>query len=518
MKNLLKRIGIGLLAAILAFPASGYNPNDGYAKPTINTPFNVAVADIPIIAHFIFGSAATAPTDCAPGGTCAAITNATQLATYWSPYEIATGTVTVNAEMENYQPFTNTENFVFATDHLALTATLDGGTHVTLTGSGFIGNVSGSTTSFTAAQLGAANCNAFSLGQIFIEIFLAEDYVTGISGSGSSCTVTTTHLMGTSTQLGPFFPWTVIPVWYAQTSSAVSGGSTTIPITSLPASVTTGMVLRFYNNTSNTNNFLNNANSSQEYVITGIGTNTVSIASPGLLTQDALGSGQGVFFLPQINSAMIWSNATWSFPGWNGQTFLASKIIAQLPQNATVYNPTPSSAPANAAEGAWPAWWWFAGATNSGGVGPSTCEFDNFEFYNESIRIMKSDDMGGMHPGSPGGSSGSTAINIPILYLNNPPYWSVNGNISTFNSATDYSQAYHEYDELFQPDRAYSYIDNTIEKVAGFRWTSSQMPQMGANLAVGSLLAGIGTNGLYPLADTNFPMTLNIKEIVIYGK
>src|SRR5579862_4390830 len=98
--------------------------------PAIGTTFPQVVHNLPLTNDDVFGSGAPAPTDCAAGGTCVAIQNATQLANYFNYLQDSTQTVKINSEWEIYSPFTTSANYVFDTNDLALTGTLDAGGNV----------------------------------------------------------------------------------------------------------------------------------------------------------------------------------------------------------------------------------------------------------------------------------------------------------------------------------------------------------------------------------------------------
>jgi hypothetical protein len=72
---------------------------------------------------------------------------------------------------------------VFNTNNLQLTGTLTAGTHATLTASGTIGNVTKTTSSFTASDCGMANTSGVTVGQLFFQIFSGFHYVTGNNGT-----------------------------------------------------------------------------------------------------------------------------------------------------------------------------------------------------------------------------------------------------------------------------------------------------------------------------------------------
>jgi hypothetical protein len=120
---------------------------------------------------------------------------------------------------------------------------------------------------------------------------------------------------------------------------------------------------------------------------------------------------------------------------------------------------------------------------------------------------------------APAGRTASpNAITSINTFLYNPNLWGYTAPNLTYNSATDYSGAYHHWQLYWTPDATYDYIDGTMVKASNYHWTSSRLAQVILNLAVGSLQNGIGTNDLFPLASANFPMGFNIKELTIRSK
>src|ERR1700731_1114533 len=155
MKIKLKSLSARLIAGLLFLhPLAGYafNPSSDSVSPPVNTPFTTAVANVPIIEDFVFGSSASAPTDCVSGGICQAITNATQLASYFNPVEANTGTIKVNSELESYSTSFTTGNHIFNTNNLQLTGALGSGGSAAPTVYGNVGSYFGSTYSFTTGN------------------------------------------------------------------------------------------------------------------------------------------------------------------------------------------------------------------------------------------------------------------------------------------------------------------------------------------------------------------------------
>jgi hypothetical protein len=243
-----------------------------------------------------------------------------------------------------------------------------------------------------------------------------------------------------------------------------------------------------------------------------------SIIAPPFI--DAVSNGEGIFFLPGIHSGQIWTKDTFKMPGQSGATFFAMELTVQLPQNGNGYF-TPSTANANGAFGAWPAFWMRADTI---GANDNFSEADAFEFYDNAFRTMKSWD-----PNLINSQSGNSVVAFSNIadFLFNPPLWSITGltpgnfalnPLYTYNSPIDLSLAGHKIGFELTPDRAISYLDGQMMKSTPWHWQATVSPQVAVNLAIGSLMSGLGSNGQFPVNDNNFPETVNIYELKILGK
>lgn len=92
-------------------------PINGVPLPNTATPFDMVVSKYKVLRDYLFGTSAVA------GVGQIAIKNITDLDTYFLPYAVNAGQYVINSECQRYKPFTNTNNFVFASDALELTAT-----------------------------------------------------------------------------------------------------------------------------------------------------------------------------------------------------------------------------------------------------------------------------------------------------------------------------------------------------------------------------------------------------------
>ena len=503
---MIKRLIYILGVLLLGSPASAYSPDMGFELPLVGTSFSSVTQNLPLVNDYVFGSSVVA------GAGQTAITNSTQLGTYFNPYLDVTGTNTVNGEMERYQPFSASANFVFNSNNLQLTATLASG-NVAPTAYGNLGNITSlSTGSFTAGTIGLSSVTNVSVGQIFVPTYFGEYVVTGLSGSGGSAIITTSPLMGSPSTIttggNPLnTPFEFLPDYYATTSAPSIAGSSTLTFSAVPAGAASGQFVGFYNNTGNTNGTNNTVNASQAYTVTGTTGTTVTI-SPPLATADAVASGQGIFFSQPIRSGQIWTKHYYNAPSQNGARYLAVELTAQLPQNATLYNGagSVSGAASNGQYGAWAAFWLYGGA---GSGFSDASEVDVEEGYDNIVRNMATLDVT-VHTAGP--------ISSLVGYLYNPNLWSSSGPVYTYASGTDFSTTVHKFQMFWTPDMVYTFIDGQMIKAATYHWTASRDPQLGVNLAVGSFLNGLLTNNLVPVANTNFPETFNIYEEKVWAK
>lgn len=480
-------------------------------SPHVDTSFPNAVANIPIIADYVFGSSAVA----GPGQT--AITNSTQLGTYFNPTEVLTGTVQVNNELQRYQPFSSAANFVFNSDNLQLTGTLDGGGSVTALVYGNTGSYSGTMLSpgFTPGNLGLSNLTGWAVGNIAVFTYNNIGVITSITGSGSSAVIICKPLLGSSGTFPTFVPFQIMPWYYAEASAPAAQGATAVSFAAVPAAVAAGQFMSFYDNTSNTANTSTATNSSQTFIVQSVVGNTVNFL-PALNGVDAIATGQGIFFTPPIRSAQIWTKATFTMPG-SGATAFAGELTIQLPQNAVPYYLTGnlSGAAATGANGGWPAWWIRGDFTNPDNT-DALAEVDFGEWFNNILSTMKQWSPNLITAAT--GGSNTAGMQTPTLYLYDPPLWTVNGQNFVYNNATDFSLGYQRFQFYVSGDSVYWGVNDIFYKKTSFVWTSLSSPQMAVNLAIGSLLKGLCTNNLWPSANTNFnSMFLNIKRLTIRG-
>lgn len=478
--------GIDVLTSILSSSSQAFGP-------VANTTFDsaIATANVPLVADYLFGSSAVS------GGGKTAIANSSVLGTYFQNFQDFTGVVRINSELQSYESFTTAANYVFNTNNMQITGTLDAGGAVAPFLAFLCNSYSGLTASFTPANIGRADETGFAVGRIMIITFIGYCVITGVSGSGSGATITSTTIMGGSgANFLAFCPIQVMPYCYSTLSSTSHAGDTVLNFAAVPADVYNGMFVGIETP--------NGFQAQTTYVIQSHTATTVTI-SPALNGSDAFGSGRGIVFMPPIKSGQIIHKNKFPIPG-NGATYFAMELTCQLPQNWNTYF-NPVDANPNGAGGAWPAWWIFGG--NAGGSYSDASEVDNFEFYNDNQTNMAYY-TSNIHFGS------STLTSVPT-YLYHPFNWTAGVN-GTFHSSIDYSLTTHKFQCLITPLMVYSFIDGVLIKSTPYVWTSEKQLQVLCNMAIGSLAQGLGTNNLWPTATANFTsLKYNIYEIKFWS-
>lgn len=133
-------------------------PSLGAQSLGLNSVFANVVANAPMVANYQFGTSAGSGAGITP------IRNLTDLANFFNAFEDFTELVTINSEIQRYQPF-NTSNHQFQSDRLNLCAQNPNGdwnAQVTQ----IAGTVNLNNTSSTIAALGLATTAGLQLGQL----------------------------------------------------------------------------------------------------------------------------------------------------------------------------------------------------------------------------------------------------------------------------------------------------------------------------------------------------------------
>ncbi len=464
-----------------------------------------------LVASYVFGSGAT------PVGTEIPIRNLTDLAAHFNPFEDFAQTRTINAEAQRYQAF-GASTHSFASDRLDLIGSLEGGGVLTSVVSEAVGTVNLDGTSTAIANLGLANTTGLVVGQLVMVQFKG---IYRISALVVNTSVSLTSVAGspTSAQTNNLIAW--LPAYRDVLTSTAALGATTLAFTTaLPTGVIVGMYIGVITSSS---------------VGDMLGTHRVlTIAGDRLsCTTEALGeainSGAVISFTPPIKCGQIWTQAQYG-PVFGskgvGEKFFAVEMECVLPYDSTGgYNLSGittaaayAAAPTDAPWGAWPALWMYSADT--GELPPFTqsiAEIDVMEmFWSSTMGPRKwtgfnhgtlSSSVFYQASGSSGNTLGGQVINnwsASILTLNGP----LSGTSSTVRT----------FGCVWVPGKTYKYIDGKLAWAALFHWSGGLPPQVGINLAVGSLLPAYCSNFTFPLASTNLTgMRLGIRRLKIYN-
>lgn len=456
---------------------------------------------------FVFGAKTNAGTD------QVAIRNTTELSKYWNAYADRAGTNTINAELARYEPFSSAANFIFESNSLDLTGTIDAGHNIaplipaqaTIQGGIHLNGTPTSIKQFLVYKAGAlSSLNTtveLSIGQIVRVVYSGTYYISAIVPGVS---ITLSPLFGSVTndqfnQLVAFMPWST-----ASTSVASDGNVLTFS-QGVPSLVSRGQAIMLIYGDSGSVDL-------PCFVVSQTDT-TVTLDKP-----IHIASGQAVLFHSPIRSAQIWSKDRWS-AGHDGVRAVAVEWTVQLPGNPSgpqglKGNSSLSqwlSAPANAPFGAWPALWTYSGFDDyllpAGNDEIDTLEMllsatQDFSIYtgNDHVNVgrkfinRRTDGA----PLTPFGGSWS--------FLRPHQYYSATQNFSTMG----FIKAAH----IQTPTEIYRYLNGQLISITEAAWTSPQRMQIAADMAIGSLAKGIGANFSQPFANSNFEgMKLKVAEV-----
>lgn len=470
---------------------------------------------VPIV-DYVFGSSAVAT------GTQIAITNQTQLSTYFSAFQDVAGigpprpSNSINSEMERYTSF-NSTNHAFATDRLNLTAVIDtagagtySGAFTTQVRKCIFAVVIDGTTSTTIAQLGWANTTGITVGQIVGFLFgggVSAGYVKSIVVNtsvvfGPIDQAQTSFTLGSPNCLNVSTPFQ----WF--TISALSPGTnpTTLTAAALPSGITAGMRVH----TVQTQELMH---TDADYRISSIATNTITL-NTALLSAGSPNPtpAVGTFIIcgPPITSGQIWSKQAFDFSG--DRSVIGFDLWCSLPTDATNADTTTAGASVAAFNaistsfpwGSWPTIWFYS-SLSTGLTLFDNSEWDGMEIqYNASLGPFNYTSNLHCTPAATG------------IWSYGEPFWS-NSNFGSTGAVKSIIslQGTQRFSGLKTSEYSYSYVNNLpVIQYRGTLATGVPM-QLGVNLAIGSL-AGLSTF-LTPFATTNFAaMKFGIKRITIY--
>ena len=452
----------------------------------ITDTFDAARANMTAQKDYAFGTAN------APAGAVS-IPDLATLATYFNAFEDFTGLVTINSEVQRYQPF-NAQNHVFTPLNLNLTAlgTVPAAivTQNNATGPALNG------TATPIANLGLASTAGLFVGQMvaveFKGIYYISALVANTSVSLTSLGGSTTAATGNGNNLTVFLPWC-----YATVSVAGLYTDTSITLSSVPSGLTVGMHVGMTTGTTHVYDRRGTA------TVSSIVGNVVSFTGDTWMVQDP-GVGQGIVFGPAITSGQIWSKDTFDLAGGGYQAIAFELEADAFPganggydinklNTAALY----ASMPSDVAVGYWPAFWLYSADTAGGSViNGATSEIDIVELFNSFTmgpRCWTGNNVVKLSPGQ--GANWFVRLDSGDSASGQGGSGSV---IITRNAARPLNGT-HKFQMIWTPRQTYRYLDGVLLKADDFYWTSANPAQIGINLAMGSLLSNYGANVQFPL-------------------
>jgi hypothetical protein len=483
----------------------------GQQSLSLRTNFNTwmaANASGYLIADYQFGSSVVP----APGVT--AITNLTQLAQYFNPFEDFTSQTSINSEIERYQPF-NSANHVFGPSSMTLQAVNPNGDWNCTAITQIAGAVNLNNTPTPIANLGLATTTPVQVGQMAAiqggggvgGNYLITALVTNVS-------VTLQALNGSPTSpvsggsMGLIF-W--LPVYGIALSAPYTTGGTTMTFASLPAFVVPGVALGVYQSPITTNTL----NRSADWRVTNIAGNVVTF-SPAMTGLPNLGAGTIIWFLPVVTSGQIWSQLQLDMT--NDQVFFAFEANMTALNSVTTltaigtdgeltlaqFNALPNTTPF----GAWFSdWCYSADDGNSASETSSASELDMQELQvgcTQDITFMNTGDVSDQATIVRFGKSDSGWIYQTAFGISRCP-----------PGTTFVGQ--HLYQCIVTNGYAYRFLDGVLYSVKQFVWTNQRPMQFGIDMACGGLDAALTGNTIFPNNSAGFAnIQLAIGEIKVW--
>lgn len=461
----------------------------GIQSYSFNSNFNDIVTNAPLVKDWVFGSSAVAPL----GGT--AVTNLTDLANDFTAFDFNTQQVTIQEQIEVYQPF-NTTNFPFLTDRLNLVAVnpnSDWNVQVTQVSSSV--NLNG--TSTPVANFGLATTTGIRVGQL-VSVQSHGIYYVSALVVDTSITLTTLNGSPTTASIGGLVSF--LPVDSAVLTVQANNGDSTLTFGAVPAGVTTKQVAFVGIPTASI--FVNR---DKDFRVASATSTVVTLNLP--IDYTAVLVGTRVLFLPAVTSAQIFSLPTWDIS--NPTVFFATEMTIDLLAGSAAYSLLGvnslalfNAVPADTPWGAWPAFWSF-GAPRGATLTTDASELDVFEMFNSttapSLWIA-------------GNNHGSGVI--ATRFSKKDSGWSF---AAGFNHAPFTLTGLHKWQFIFANGKTYRFLDGLLIKVDDYEWTSQAPLQIIANMSVGSIQFPYASNVMFPMASTNFPgYVFGIKELKVW--
>lgn len=453
----------------------------GSQSLSTNAKFQDVVATAPLVQNYQFGSGAGSGTGITP------IRNQTDLTSNFNPFEDITGTTSINSELQRFQPF-NSANHQFMTDRLQLNG-LNPNNDWNCTITQIAGTVNLNNTPTGIAALGLANTSALQVGQMAV-VIKSGTYV--ISAMVPNVSVTFQELGGspTTAATGGLICW--LPIVSIIITANYVPGSLTFSTASLPTTSITGYQISNYNQALN---IIMDRNEDVRVQSTSAGTVTMTSAWTGSTPT----SGQRMWFQPVITSGQVWSKQ--QFDITNPQTFFAlechvdnyggSRDTNTLNVNSLVtYNALPPDVP----WGGWATFWCYSADDGNPNTTQSIAEIDILE---PQISVTQ-----GVQQANTGNFS--TAANRIEFNKVTQGFSLFNStfNIAGFNAPNFAGD--HLWQLIFCNGRTYKFLDGELFNIKEFVWSGQKPCQFGFDLALGTVELGLGANGLFPRASTNF--------------
>lgn len=456
--------------------------------PGLNDTFSSVIANAPLSKNWVFGTGAVAP----PGGT--AIVDLTTLANDFTPFDGNTKQVTIQEQIEVYQPF-NTTNHAFDATHLNLTAVNPNADwNVTVSQVASSTNLNG--TSNPIAAMGLANTTGLRVGQLVAVQFHGIYYISAMVANTS---VTLSSLDGSPTgavTAGLIF---YLPIDSAVTSITWNLGDPALTFAAVPAGVS-GKQIAVVNIPSITI-FVNR---DADYRVASV-TSTTATISPAI-DYTSIPAGTRILFLAAVTSGQIFSKQTYDIT--SPSTFFAMELDVDLlggSASTSLLNVSTLAAfnalPADVPWGAWPAFWSYQAPST--GKSTDTSELDVFEMFNSTTAPTS----------YIAGSNHGNGV-IANRFHKNDSGWVYN---SGFNRAPFPLSGSHTWGFVVCNGKTFRYIDDILVKGDDFEWVSQAPLEIIMNMSVGSILFAYASNVMFPMFTTNFPSyTFGIKSLKVW--
>jgi hypothetical protein len=478
----------------------------GVVKAGLQESFDQVMSRLGFTTHtdYLFGTAAVA------GAGQTAITNLTQLAALYNPFEDYTGLSKINSEQERFQPF-NSVNHAFASDRLNLTAVIDasvysGGYSTTISqNNGEYGvtpygtpqpygplNVAppaGATiNTIPIADLGWADTSHVQLGQLVSLMEMGMYYVSEITTNTSvQLTALTDNWFQTTvySNLNAVMPYFAAPLTGAVTATGTP--VTNFTFTSLPAGVQVGQVFGWFAN--------GVLQSNQDMRVTAINTATNTVTVSTGITYTTIPAGAVGVFGPPITSGQLWSQEGYDFSGATTPAWAFDWYVyfptdetggADTSQVSTLTG-TPSMAtiPADFPWGGWPALWFYSKADGNNLGNNDASEIDVIEvFYQTGYGPWCFN--GADHPGSSDPTVQNSAYSPRFLRQGKTSGYSLVGT-GVVKMPFSLANGQVRISVIVTPTDVYRYVNGVLLTWHHFEWTSVDRAQMGMDLAVGAM-------------------------------